>query len=119
MSFSLIIPNKTTFWEVKKMQKISRIGVMSAAKVGAVLGLIEGIIAAILMFVGYAWVAEYMMNVSGAAATTTALTAASAGMLSVMIIIGGLVGGFIGAAVTAFLYNVTARFTGGVEIDLK
>ncbi len=102
------------------MQKLAKIGVLSAAKMGAILGLIEGIIIAIGTVLGMGWVSAVAASVPvpGAAA----IGAAMGGLIAIVAIgeiIGFLIGGFIFSAIAAFVYNIVAGFLGGVEVELK
>ncbi len=92
--------------------KVTHIGVMSVAKIGAVLGLIFGLIYGIFM-------AIVIMAVGSAAPGMEAFGAIGAGVVLVGGILGGLIGGFIGAAIEAFIYNVAASVVGPIEVDLE
>lgn len=92
------------------MQKLNKIGVLSLAKInaviGAILGLIWGIFAAIL---------GTTIAVLGGLGALAGL-----GLWSIIVfpIIYALVG-FVGGAIGAFLYNLVAGWIGGVEVELK
>jgi len=89
------------------MSVLKHVGVLSAAKIMALLGLVIGLI--------YGVIFSLLLP-------TIPRLAALAGMGAVALIIGGIVfgaiGGFIYGAVVAFLYNVFAGWVGGVQIDL-
>ena len=102
------------------MQKVAQIGLMSAAKMGAILGLIEGILLAIFSFFGLGLLAAATASapVPGAQAAAEAMIGLS-GMVAVGMIIGCLIGGLVFSAIAAFIYNVVAKFAGGIEVELK
>ena len=90
--------------------ELKSIGIMSAAKVSAVLGLIYGVVMAIVILAGGS-----MAGVAGLGMMGAAMGAVGA----VMAIVVGLIGGFISGAIGAFLYNIVAKYVGGVQLDLK
>jgi len=89
------------------MSVLKHIGVLSAAKIMALLGLVFGLIYGLF----FSALAPMMPGLSSLA-----------GMGSVAVIVGGIVGGAVGGfiygAVASFLYNVFADWVGGVQIDL-
>jgi hypothetical protein len=91
---------------------IKQFGVVSVAKFCAVIGLIWGFVAGLVVAVGAGGTAAAM----GAGA----LGAGGVGIAGfiMMIILGGS-GGFIGGAVIAFVYNVVLGAIGGIEMDLE
>jgi hypothetical protein len=96
----------------KVTYKVTHLGVMSVAKIGAILGLIFGLIYGIIF-------AIVIMAVGSAAPGMESFGALGAGMVLVGGIIGGLIGGFIGGAIEAFIYNVAASVVGPIEVDLE
>jgi hypothetical protein len=94
------------------MVVLRSVGVMSVAKVSAVLmaiaGLIEGIV-----FAG-------LGTMIGSLAEGTPMVALGAFgfMAIIMFPIGGAISGFIGGAISAVLYNLVAGKIGGIEMDL-
>ncbi len=98
------------------MQKLSRVGILSVAKVMAgmyaVVGLVIGVIVAIMAFLG--------MLVSPVSPGGGAMIFPIFGVLSIILfpIIYGILG-FIGGAICAFLYNLVAGWIGGIEVELK
>ena len=89
------------------MSVLRHIGVLSAAKIMALLGLVFGLIYGVFF---------------SAFLPLIPRLSALAGMGTVAVIIGGIVfgamAGFIYGAVVSFLYNVFAGWVGGVQIDL-
>jgi hypothetical protein len=102
------------------MAVIRRVNILSCAKVEgtlcAILGLILGAIFALLAVFGAA-VGQAMSNSAGAGGNS--LVGAMFGLGSVIIlpIFYGLFG-FVGGALSGALYNLAARFAGGIEIEL-
>lgn len=91
------------------MQKLNKIGILSVAKVNAVVGAILGLIWGIFAAIGTTFaVLEGLGFMAGL------------GLWSIIVfpIIYALIG-FIGGAIGAFLYNLVAGWIGGIEIELK
>lgn len=97
---------------------IRRIGVLSAAKIGGILAAAIGLIAGILVFLA--------SSLGGAAGMADAAQGGDPGMawlsgLGALAIIAlpifyGIFG-FIGGAIQAFIYNLAAKFVGGLVIE--
>jgi hypothetical protein len=93
---------------------VKHLGVMSVAKIGAVLGLIFGLVEGIIIGI--------MAVIIGSAATAgfgPLLGMGVGGLIVFFAIIIGLIGGFVGGAIYAFIYNVAARYVGPIEVDLE
>lgn len=95
---------------------IRRIGVLSAAKMGGVLGVAIGLLAGLMMFLASSMggLASAMHDQPGGGWM--------AGMGLMAIIIMPVIYGifmFICAAIQAAIYNFAARFVGGVEIETQ
>jgi len=95
---------------------IRRIGVLSAAKVFGILGVVIGLFVGVLMFL--------MTSLGGVAAAAQNQTGAGlmAGMGVVALVVMPIMYGvlmFLGGALQAFVYNVGARFVGGIEIEAE
>ena len=94
------------------MQTIAGVDYMSALKVGAVGGLIEGIIVGLVALVGGALVSA----IPGVGALGAGVGVIGLIMAIIMGLIGGAIFGIIGAAI----YNIIiVKLTGGLKIDLK
>ncbi len=91
-------------------KEIKKIGVLSLAKIYAVITAIFGLIIGII----YAVVGT-AASVSGEAGVLAAL---GIGSIIVMPIVYGIIG-FISGAIGAWLYNLVANWIGGIELDLK
>ena len=89
------------------MVVLKHIGVLSAAKIMALLGLVMGLV--------YGAFFSALLPAMPGVSTFAAMGAAA---LIIGGIIMGAIGGFIYGAVVAFLYNVFAGWVGGVEIEL-
>ena len=92
---------------------IRRIGVLSAAKMGGILGVAIGLFAGVMMF---------FIGSMGGMAQAQSGTGWMAGLGMMAIILMPIMYGvfmFIGAAIQAVIYNVAARFVGGVEIEAE
>ena len=94
------------------MVVLRAVGVMSVAKVSAVLMAIAGLIEG-MVFAGLG-----TMIGSLAEGTPMAALGAFGFMAIIMFPIGGAISGFIGGAVSAILYNLVAGKIGGIELDL-
>ena len=96
------------------MQTIAAIDYMSALKVCAIIGLIQGIIAGVLILIGGSAIALSGIPVA-------AVAGAGLGAVGfIMAIIGGLIGGAITGIVGAAIYNIIiVKLVGGLKIDLQ
>ena len=104
------------------MAKLKKIGVLSFAKLQAVIMAIVGLIAGILYSFG-GLIIDVLVSIgwiSSASASTPGLgfgTVLAFGALIGMPIIFATVG-FIVGLIEAFLYNLFARWFGGIEIEM-
>ncbi len=91
------------------MAIIKKIGILSAAKIQGIFGFIMGILAGLT----YAYVGMLMVG-------TTGLKSIMFSPLAIVIapIMYGI-GGFIFGALAAWIYNMCAKWIGGLEIELK
>ena len=95
---------------------IRRIGVLSAAKMGGVLGVAIGLFMGVLMFL--------IGSIGDMPGVAQAQSGAGwmAGMGLMAIIVMPIMYGvfmFIAAAIQALIYNFAARFVGGVQIETE
>jgi len=90
---------------------IKQFGVLSVAKFSAVIGLIWGFVMGLFVALG----AGSMATAMGAGALGAGVGFAG----FIMMIIIGAVGGFVGGAIIAFVYNIVLGFIGGIEMDLE
>ncbi len=91
------------------MKTLEKVGVISLAKIEAVIGLILGFILGILNFVAEKFITpskDLSIQPLGA---------------SVLIIgpLTGLVYGFLGGLVSGFLYNLLSKWIGGIKLEFK
>ena len=93
------------------MVVVKKIGVLPLAKMMTLFGLIWGIISGIIRGTLVELYAPIMGPVG-----RWGLTAFGGVAVFVLMVILGIIGGFILGAVIAFLYNVFAGWIGGVEI---
>ncbi len=98
------------------MQTIARVGVLSLAKVLAtlyeVLGLILGALMAFFSLIGAG-----LGQASGAEGAWVGALFGVGAVIILPILYG--VTGFLGGALTAFLYNICSGIVGGIEIELR
>jgi hypothetical protein len=90
---------------------IKSFGVVSVGKFCAVIGLIWGLIAGLMVAVGIGGIGSMMGS------HALGIGAGIVGLI-VMIIIGGI-GGFISGAIGAIIYNIILGAIGGIEMDLE
>jgi hypothetical protein len=99
---------------------IRRVNPVSAAKIGGVLYALLGLLIGALVSLGAMAFGGMMSSLgsdqgsSGPGAMVGMLF--GAGAIIIMPICYGIIG-FIGALLSAFVYNIAAKFTGGVEVD--
>lgn len=95
---------------------IRRIDVLSAAKIGGVIGLAIGLLAGLLFFL-----ASSIGSMAALAKQDSSMTwAAGLGILAIIVFpIMYAVFGFIGGAIQAFIYNIAARFVGGIRFETE
>ncbi|MBS3124541.1 hypothetical protein J4437_08000 [Candidatus Woesearchaeota archaeon] len=93
------------------MIELKRIGVLSLAKIQAVLMFIFGLIMAVLGLIAIKLIPAELMT----AGVNTSIQPLS--LLTVPIFYGII--GFITGAIGALLYNLAARWMGGINLDLK
>lgn len=97
---------------VRILVVLTKLGVMSVAKISAVLMAIIGLIEGILF-------ASLGTMIGGLAGGTPLAALGTFGVVAiVMFPIGGAIAGFIGGAISAILYNLIAARIGGIEMDL-
>ena len=95
--------------------QIKKFGVLSVAKISSIEGLILGIIYGIIMAIGF-------LSFGGAAAASGVpmpFISMGIAIVFIMMILIGIIGGFIFGAVYAFIYNIAAGAVGGIEMDLE
>ena len=94
---------------------VSRVGVLSYAKISAIISAIIGLILGIFYAILFS-----IIGATGAAATGEPSAGLFAGlgfaMIIVMPIFYGIIG-FIFGALGAFVYNLVAKWVGGIELD--
>ena len=94
------------------MVVLRQVGVMSVAKIAAVLMAIVGLIQGIV----FASLGSMIGSIAGLASLEML---GGFGVLAVVMFpITGAISGFIGGAISAFLYNLVATRIGGIEMDL-
>ena len=93
---------------------IKRFGIVSVAKIGAIIGLAFGLIEG--FFIGL-----FIAAIGSAAPMLFPAFLGFGGLLATVIIVGiiGLIGGFIVGAVWAFIYNAAASLVGPIEVNLE
>jgi|SRR3989344_7960228 len=99
-----------------EMAVLRRIGVFSLAKLQAVLMAIFGLIAGIF----YAIIGSIFLASSNSLGSNSLGFGAGLGLLAIIVLpVVYAVIGFIAGAIGAFLYNLVARWTGGIEMDFS
>ena len=98
---------------------IRRIGVLSAAKIGGILGAAVGLLAGILFFLASSIGGDAGMANAAQGDPGMAWIAGMGALAAVVLPIFYAIFGFIGGAVQAFIYNIAARFVGGLPIEVE
>lgn len=93
------------------MYLIKSFGVLSVAKFSAIIGLIYGLVLGLLLLVGIGGMGSMLGFQS------LGIGAGIVGLIA-LIIIGGI-GGFIGGAIMAVIYNIILGAIGGIEMELE
>ena len=99
------------------MKELKRIELLSAAKVSAVVSAIWGFIVAILGLAFVAPAATYYTQMAGTGVPTGMMMGLGIASIIVVPIVMAIMG-FIGGAVGAFIYNLAAKYVGGIKLDL-
>lgn len=93
------------------MKTITKIDVMSTAKIMAVMVGLLNLIGAILINIAVAMYPNVLQEVA---------MALQPGVIeAVKYVLSGLIGGFILGAIVAYLYNIVAPKMGGIKIEIK
>lgn len=111
------------------MVTIKRINVGSAFRVGALVSLLISVISGLilLLFQGliFAAIGSLFVSVNGTDFQSsrgteifTAFSMATACIFFLMYVVFSAIAGGIGAAITAFAYNLVSNWVGGLEIEL-
>lgn len=100
------------------MVELKNIGVLSSAKISAVLGLIGGIIAAVILLLVLAVLPATAISKVGSLPVYGFFSGLGLLLLIVLPLI-FLVAGFIFGALVAWIYNIFAKRIGGVQFSLK
>ncbi|MEA2055307.1 MAG: hypothetical protein U9O49_00560 [Candidatus Thermoplasmatota archaeon] len=97
--------------------KLRKLGVMSVAKIYAVLGAIGGFIVGLIVSIMSLAFGSVISAVGGTAAMSGIFMG---GVFAVIVMpIAYAIFGFIGGAIGAFLYNVVAGWVGGIEMKFE
>ena len=101
--------------------RIKKLGVLSAAKMQGVMGLVIGLIIGViygLIIIAYSLLgASILKGNSSLAVGGGGVVVGIIAMIAIPIIYGII--GFIGGAIGALLYNLFAGMVGGVEIEVE
>ena len=101
------------------MKVLKRVGVVSAAKITAIVSAIWGFIVAVISLPFLAIASSATSYAGAAAGFNMAPLMLGFGIASIIITpIAAAIVGFIMGAVGAFFYNVAAKYFGGIELDL-
>lgn len=96
---------------------IKRISPLSLGKIQALAGIVIGLIVGLLMFV-MGTVLGSFSSASGVAVPRGGL-AMMGGLSIIMLPILYGIFGFVGGVIGAWVYNIVAKWIGGIEIDLE
>lgn len=104
---------------MNKLQ-IKKLGVLSVAKIQALVGFVVGLILGIIYFIIFAVFGAMIMGLAGrdgAAAGGITIVYGVAALIGLPIFYG--IAGFVGGVIVSLLYNLVARFIGGIEIEVE
>ena len=99
---------------------VKKLGVLSIAKIQAVVGAIVGLLIGILYFIIFAVFGAVIMGLAGK-------QGAAAGGITIVYGIAALIGfpifygilGFVGGAIVSLIYNLVAKYIGGIEFEVE
>lgn len=97
---------------------IRRVGVLSVAKISAIIAAVVGLLAGILIFLGSLAGSAMPAADGGHDAGMAWMSGLGALAIIVFPILYGIFG-FIGGAIQGFVYNIAAKFVGGVSIETE
>ncbi|MEP6632845.1 MAG: hypothetical protein ABJA62_01410 [Luteimonas sp.] len=97
---------------------IRRIGVLSAAKIVAIISAAIGLIAGLCFFAVSSIGGAAMQQAGQADAGMAWMSGLGALAIVVMPILYGIIG-FIGGAIEAFIFNIATKFVGGLQVDTE
>jgi hypothetical protein len=100
------------------MQTLKKIDVFSFAKIFAVISLVLFVIYAII-FVAFSGIILARISASRASAMFGPVLGLGTGAIAILMIVAGVILGFVAGAIEAWLYNIFAGWIGGIKIDLK
>lgn len=95
------------------MQELKKIGVLSAAKISTLFGLVAGIVMTLYLWTLYTFTPAEILASMGIQATTFGFTPGATIILLQLVIY------FLVGIIGALLYNGFAKLVGGVKVDLK
>ena len=104
---------------MNKLQ-VKRLGILSVAKIQSVIGLVVGLILGIIYFFIFAVFGAMIMGMAGKDGT-------AAGGITIAYGVAALIGfpvfyaifGFIMGVIVSAIYNLVARFIGGIEFEVE
>lgn len=98
---------------------IRRVGVLSVAKITGIIAAVVGLFIGVLVFLAGSVAGGAAAMGDDASAQGLAMFAGMGALAIVLMPIIYGVMGFIGGAIQAFVYNIAARFVGGIRIDTE
>ena len=103
---------------------IKRVGVLSAAKMYAMVGLGIGLIVGVIYGLIFMIFGAILLSSSGSSSSSSNAGAGAGGFVIGLLIMVGFpimyaVICFVAGAIGAFIYNLAARIAGGIELELE
>ena len=100
--------------------EIKSIGVVSLMKIYALIGLVMGVLSGGMLFIMFLFGGMSLASLGGGDATSGGVMAIVIGLVvAIIAVIGCIITYAIMGAIAAIIYNIIAKFVGGVEIEFN
>ncbi|MEX1028081.1 MAG: hypothetical protein WD049_08780 [Candidatus Paceibacterota bacterium] len=98
------------------MKRVAKLDVLSVAYIQGLIGVGVGLVFGVIMSAGALLLGGFMESAGGEGGAIGGMLFGIGAVVILPIFYG--VGGFIGGLITAFIYNIAAKISGGISIKL-